>query len=262
MKVRLPGKYFMAGFILVATAALLIVTALVTNRGDITTASVVIAGMVCAVTGIFVLTFSGGEPFDPRVVGMLPVQDQISLCRIAADLGITGTAYFLPSCETGEKRIMQFNPVADFQGIPARSGDSFPSSGPAGLVTVPSCDPFIRDLEKRAPLPKTDKDEELTRLLRETVCGIFEFAPKITAVWAKSTVTVTLHGYRFTEGCRIVARESPRCCTMHPCAACSLCGALIAHAKEKVASLDQCTSDPKTGEVTAVFSLLPGNSNP
>lgn len=263
MKVRLPGKYFVGGLLLVATAAVLIVIALLTNRGDITTAAVVIAGMVCVVAGIFVLTFAGGEPLDPRFMGMLPVQDQITICRMAADLGITGTAYFLPPGDSGEKRVLQFNPVADFIGIPVRSGDSFPSSGPAGLMTVPSCDPFIRELENRATLPKTESEEEITRLLRETVSGIFEFAPALNAVWEKSTITVTLKGYRFTDSCRIVARESPRCCTMHPCAACSLCGVLIAKVKDTVVSLDRCSCDVKTGEVTAVFSLLPaGDSHP
>src|SRR5665647_1458093 len=227
MNLHLPGKYFIAGLLLVATAAVLITIAFVTNRGDITSAAVVIAGMICAVTGIFILTFSGGEPIDPRLVGILPAQDLINVCRIASDLGITGNAYFLPPRVTGETRVMLFNPVSTYQGYPARSGDSFPPSGPPGLVTVPSCDPLIRDLKLTNTLPKTVSKEEVTRLLRETISGIFEFAPGVSASWQENTVTVTFHGYRFIDGCQLIARESPHCCSMHPCPACSLCGASV-----------------------------------
>ena len=258
MKLHLPGKYFLAGLLLLATAAVLITIAVVTDRGDMTSAAVVIAGFICAVTGIFILTFSGGEPIDPRLVGLLPAQDQITICRIASDLGITGTAYFLPPRLTGESRVMLFNPVSTYQGGHVQSGDSFSLSGPTGLVTVPSCDPLIADLKKTNTLPETDSPDEITRLLRETITGIFEFAPEVSASWQDNTVTVTFHGYRFIDGCQVVARESPRCCSMHPCAACSLCGALIAGCMDRVVSLDQCSSDPSSRNITAVFSVLPG----
>jgi hypothetical protein len=52
MKVTLPGKYFLAALLLLSTAAVLITIAYLTNRGDMTTAAVVLSGMICAVTGI------------------------------------------------------------------------------------------------------------------------------------------------------------------------------------------------------------------
>ena len=100
--------------------------------------------------------------------------------------------------------------------------------------------------------------EEVIRLLRETISGIFEFAPAVSASWQKNTVTVTFQGYRFIDGCQVIARESPHCCTMHPCAACSLCGALIAEGMDMVVSLDQCSSDAPSQTITAIFSLLDG----
>jgi hypothetical protein len=257
MKLHLPGKYFIAGLLLVATAAVLITIAFVTNRGDITSAAVVISGMICAVTGIFILTFSGGEPIDPWLVGILPTQDLINICRIASDLGITGNTCFLPQHVTGETRVMLFNPVSTYLGGRVQSADSFPLSGPKGLVTVPSCDPLIRDLQKRNTLPKTKNNDEITRLLRETISGIYEFAPRISANWEGNTVTVTFQEYRFIDGCQVIARESPRCCSLHPCVACSLCGALIAGSMDTVVSLERCSPDVSSQTVTAVFSLLP-----
>ena len=256
MKLHLPGKYFMAGLLLMASAAVLITIALLTSRGDMTSAAVVIAGMTCAVAGIFVLTFSGGEPIDPRLAAILPAQDLMNICRIVSDLGITGNACFLPTRITGEDRVMLFNPVSTYSGGHVQPQDSFPPSGPAGLVTIPSCDPLIRELQKGSPLPVTGSMEDVTRLLREMVSGIFEFAPDLTTSWQEKTVTITLHGYRFIDGCQLIARESPRCCSLHPCAACSLCGVIIARGLDTVVSLDQCSPDISTNDVTAVFTLL------
>jgi len=258
MALKLPGTYFMAGLLLIASAAVLIVIAYSTNRGDMTTAAVVIAGMVCTVSGIFILTFSGAEPIDPRLVGLLPVQDQITICRIASDLGITGTAHFLPPRITGEKRVMLFNPVSTYAGNRVQTGDSFPLSGPAGLVTVPPCDPLVQDLKKRNTMPQALTEEEVPRLIRETISGIFEFSTGVSASWQDKTVTITFQGYRFIDGCQLVARESPRCCVIHPCPACSLCGALIAESMDTVVSLDRCSSDVPSQSVTAIFTLLPG----
>ena len=112
----MPGRYFLAGLLLVATAAVLIAIALLTNRGDITSAAVVICGMACAVTGIFILTFSGGEPIDPGLVGLLPAGDLMNICRIQSDLGIKGNAHFLPPRITGDVRVMLFNPASVFKG--------------------------------------------------------------------------------------------------------------------------------------------------
>jgi hypothetical protein len=73
MKLHLPGKYFMAGLLLVATAAVLITIALLTSRGDMTSA--VSDCRMTSSDGIFILTFSGGEPIDRRLAAILPVQD-------------------------------------------------------------------------------------------------------------------------------------------------------------------------------------------
>ena len=257
---KMPGRYFATGLLLVAAAAVLVAVAVLTNRGDITSAAVVIAGMVCAVAGIFILTFAGGEPIDPRLVSSLFVQDQITVCRIAADLGINGNACFLPHRLTGEPRVMLFNPVSEYAGGAVRPEDTFPLSGPAGLVTVAPSDPLVRDLFRGDPLPWTEGEEEVTRLLKESVCGALELSADLSSRWQEKTATITLHGFRFIDACRTSMRESPRCCCMHPCAACSLCGALIAESMDMAVVLDRCS--PTGSNVTAVFTLLPDKTVP
>ena len=250
-------KYSTAAIALIATGAVLVGIAITTNSGNMTTAAVVISGMVCAMTGIFIMTFSGGEPIDPRLVGILPAQGCINLCHIASDLGITGNAYFLPPRVTGKDRVMQFNPLSTYNGTEVSVKGSFPETGPGGLITIPSCDPLIQDLRKRNALVIPKNEENLTHLICEVIEDIFEFAPRVSAIWDGSRVTITFHDYEFIDGCQVIAQESPHCCTMNPCPACSLCGALIAEGTDKVVTLDQCILSSSSQDVTGVFSVLP-----
>ena len=79
-----------------------IAIALIINPGEITTSAFVIAGLVCVMTGVFTLTFSAGEPVDPRLVGLLPAQFSLNINLLAKHIGVKGNAYFLPPRITGE----------------------------------------------------------------------------------------------------------------------------------------------------------------
>jgi len=271
MKQIVLNKYSTAAILLMIVAVVLVAIALITGLGEFVTAAFVISGTVCAMTGIFILMFSAGEPIDPRLVGILPVQGSINLCRIASDRGITGNAYFLPPRLTGEARVMQFNPVSIYNGSKISAKESFPgeklSGKPSGLVTIPSCNPLIQDLKKRNAPVIPNNEENLTQLLHEIIEEIFEFAPRVSASWNGSTVTITFHNYRFIDGCQVVLQESAHYCPMHPCPVCSLCGALIAEGMDKAVALERCSMSAGTLErwstsssshdVTAVFSILP-----
>jgi hypothetical protein len=235
MKVLHLNKYSIAAVLFLIAAAVLVAISLITNLSEFVTAAFVICGMVCGMMGIFMLTFFSGEPIDPRLVGLLPVQGCINLCRIGYDLGITGNAYFLPPRVTGEARVMQFNPSSIYKGSDVSS----------------------KDLRKRKSLIIPDKEENLTLLLRETLGDILEFAPRVSARWHGSTITITLHRYRYITGCQFIAQESPGCCVRNPCPACSICGALIAEGMDKVVTLDQCSISSSKEDVIIIYSLVP-----
>jgi hypothetical protein len=255
MKLKLANIYSAAAILLMIEAAAFVALALKTNLGEFVTAALVISGMVCAITGIFTLTFSGGEPIDPRLVGILPAQGCLNLCRISSDLGITGNAYFLPGRITGQSRVMQFNPTSSYDGSDVSAERSFPKTGPEGLVTIPSCDPLIQDLKKRNALIIPDKEEQVTQLLREIISDIFEFAPRVSATWNGRMVTITFHRYRFIAGCQVITQESPGCCTRNPCPVCSLCGTLIAEGTGKVVTLKRCSISTSNKDIIAVFEI-------
>ena len=250
------NKYSTAAILLFGAAAVFIDIALLTNSGDLTSSVYVISGMVCAITGIFSLTFSWTEPVDPRLIWLLPVQGCMNLCCTIHLLGISGNAYFLPPRITGEAKVMQFNPTSTYDGKKGSEQGSFREKGPAGLVITPSCDLLIQDLRKRNALVIPDNEENITQLLREIIEDVFKLAPRVSVRWLGSSVTITFHDYVAIDGCKAIAQSSQDCCTISPCPMCSLCGALIAEGRDRVVTLDQCTVN-SSRDVTADFSLLP-----
>jgi hypothetical protein len=255
MKLKMPDKYSIAAILLVETAVVLIALALFINTGESTTVTLVIAGMICAITGIFTLIFSGDEPVNPRLLGILPAQGSINLSRIMHHFGIRGKAHFLPPRVTGETRVMQFNPTSTEKVSLASAPGSFRETGPPGLVTTPSSDLLIQDLKKNNALVIPDNEENIAQLLRETIEDVLKLAPRVSARWSGSTVTLTFHDYPSIYGCKVIARSSPDFCAMNPCPMCSLCGALIAEGLEKNVTLDQCSPGTSSKDVTAVFTL-------
>jgi hypothetical protein len=257
MKVFHLNKFLTAAILFLIAGAGFIAMALITHLGEFITAAFVISGMVCVMTGIFMMTFSGGVPVDPKLVALLPAQGCMNICRIASDLGINGNAYFLPPRISGETRVMQFNPTLPYKGTLIYAKTSFPETGPEGLVTIPSCDPLIQQLLKRNDLKIPDNNENLSQLIREVTGEIFEFAPGVSTRWHSNTVTITFQRYRFIAGCQHILLESPGCCARNPCPACSLCGVLIAAGTDKVVTLEQCSIGASARDVNLVFRILP-----
>ena len=224
MKIKKLDKYSKASILLMIVAADLVALAFITNLGEFITASFVISGASCALTGILVLTFSTGESSDPKIVGILSAQRCINFCRMISDLGVTGNAFFLPPRITGEVRVMQFNPTLTYSGSHVSAKDSFTKTGPAGLVSIPCCEPLIQDLKKRNALVIRNTEEELIILIGEIIGEVFDFASRISVSWHDNTVIITFHGHRFIEGCKVINHESTDYCTMDPCPVCRLCG--------------------------------------
>jgi hypothetical protein len=251
------NKYSTAAILLFATAVIFIYIALISIPKDSTTSVFVISGMVCAMTGIFTLTFSAGEPVDPRLLGLLPAGGCINLYSTMQLLGISGNAYFLPPRITGEALVIQFNPTTSYTGSERSAKGTFRETGPSGLVTIPLCDPLIEDLRKRNELVIPEKEEDLTVLLREIIEDVFKFAPRVSTLWNDSSVTITFHNSPFIDGCKILKQGPPDCCTKNPCPMCSLCGVLIAKGRDKVVTLDKCSFTSSSRDMTAVFSILP-----
>jgi hypothetical protein len=250
------NKYSIAAFLFMITAAVLVGIALLISLTEFITAAFVISGMICAMTGIFILTFSAGVPVDPRIVGLLPVQVCINLCQVASDFGITTNAHFLPPLLTEKGQVMQFNPSSQYNSSDVSTTEPVSQDRLKGRFTTPSCYPLIQEFKLKNSLMIPGKEDDLSALLSEILSEILEFAPRVSSIWHESTVTITLHHYRFISGCQYMQKESPGCCTLSPCPVCSLCGVLITEGTDKVTVLDRCSVSPSHRDVTIVFSLL------
>jgi hypothetical protein len=262
MKQKFLNKYSLAAILLIIMAVILVTLALITDYGEFVTAAFVISGTACALIGILIITFMRNETVDPLYVGTLTAQWCKNICRIESDLGITGNAYFLPPRVTKESGVMQFNPTLTYSGSKVPAKDSFTKTGASGLIITPCCEPWIQELKKRNAMVIPDKEDELIVLINETLRDVFEFASRVSGIWRDNTVTLTFHGYQFIDGCRAIAHESEDLCTMNPCPVCSLCAALIAEGTDKVVTVDQCSVNSSSQDVTVAFSMLPFRKDP
>lgn len=250
-------EYTSTAVLLMLAAAAFIIIALVKNRGDSTTAAFVIAGMVLAMTGIFILTFFGAETVDPRLVRSLSLAGSRNVSRIMLHFDIRGEAYFLPARITGETRVLQFNPISTQRnGVVLMEGSSGETNRD-GLMLIPSCDPLIRELRKKGALVIPNEEEGLTFLLRETIEDFFRLAPRVSVNWQSNFVSIRFHGHPSIDCCKEIAQESGHYCTMNPCPLCSLCGTLIAEGLDRVVIFNKCLIYSSASDVTAIFSILP-----
>lgn len=255
MNLKDRGNLQVAPLLLIGAGAGLIGIALFTDRGGITSAAVVISGTICFFAGIFILTFAGEETFDTQMISLLPVQGTINVCRMAADLGIHGNAWFLPEKYHQESGILQVIPVSQYDGKPV-TGDSFLITGSGGVLMPPACTPLLLDLEERCSLTAPTDPAAFDALFKELATEVIGCADAVTVIRRENLVTVTLTGYRFVRGCREIARESPRCCITNPCPICSLFGVLLAKGKDTPVEVRRCEPAEKKDEVTAIFAFL------
>jgi hypothetical protein len=257
--VKLPSlnPYYKAALVLTAAAVLLLAVAIVTDRRDLTSAALVIAGLACLITGIFLAAFSGPDPLDTRLVSLLPVQGTITLARVCADLGITGNAVFLPP-SAGRDRVMQFVPVSVFSGDAAIvQGEPFVAPpGPAGLLAVPAGAPLLEELRARHNLAIPEDPAVIPDLVREVIVDLLEVAERAVTEVNDATVSVRMEGYRLHPGCVALGHESPRCCLVSPCPVCSLVACLLVETTGRTVQVERCSpgdKDPAT--VTISFTL-------
>jgi hypothetical protein len=257
MKFLTTNPFFPAGLVLVVTAAILIITAVLTGRNDLVSAALVLAALTCLLTGIFLSLLSTGDTVNARYAGLFAVPGSISLTRVAADLGIVGNACIIPAGVNGMTCTMQFIPVAEYDGSPLSMDTFVASPTAAGLLTLPSGYHLMQKLEHEDALVIPREIPAVADLIHEVAAGVLEVADRVTVEEDELLVTVTLEEYHLLSGCRAMAAESPKCCTTSPCPVCSLVACILAEGTGKVIQVERCSPGPGPGSVTAVFSLLP-----
>jgi hypothetical protein len=257
MRRSAPDRFFSGSFLLILLGCIFIGIAILTDRRDLTTAAVILSATVLFLTGVLLFTFSKRESLDERFISMVPVQGLINLCRVAADLGIAGSACFLPGERTGQKVVMQLMPVTTYDGGDL-SGDTFVSgTGGVGVLIPPSClslqEILIRDHHLIIPEERTGLDT----LIMEIAVEVLEVADAVIVTWSEEGVNIRMDGYRLINGCRRVAQESSACCRMNPCPICSLFASCIVEGMNRPIQVDRCVPELKDDIVYISFSFTP-----
>jgi hypothetical protein len=257
MKLPATNDYVVSGTVLLAAAATLLVVATVTNRGDLTSATLFLCGVAMFLAGVFMLSFSRGEPFDAEVASLLSVQNMLNVCRTCADLGIRGDAWILPPAG-GAGPVREFVPVAG-QDIPPVVPDFSFVTGPdtPGIVLVPAAAPLIGYCERKFSLVIPPAEEELVTAIRELALDVLELADGLEIVRNGDSLVMTVSGYRLFSGCMVVASESPKCCSMHPCGICSLAACMLARGTGIPWQVSHVSFGDGKKQVTAIFRSLP-----
>ncbi|MDD1718653.1 MAG: hypothetical protein LUQ25_01210 [Methanoregulaceae archaeon] len=236
------NDYTLAGGVLIAASAVLLAVTALTDRGDLTSATLVLAGASCFIAGVFVVTLTRGDPPETGAVSLLPAGDAINVSRMCADLGVQGDAWFIPDGPV----VREVIPASD--RMPALAPDDprtwLTGSGGSGVQVVPSGAPLLGYLRESSGLRLPPDSPALGNAVIEVLTDVLEVADEATAVREGESVFVRLRGYRLVSGCLAVRKESPKCCTMHPCPVCSLVACMYASGLSRPVSVTRVDVDP------------------
>lgn len=254
-------KHFKSGIPLTAAGVLLglavfiLVLVALTGRGDITTATLILIAFASFVSGVFVLTFTRESDVEAETAALLGVPGIINLSRLSADLGVQGNATFLPAAGSMPAPVMQFNPVSGYTGVPLQTDNSFIISDEAGgVLTIPAGWYLLRTLEKAHQLRCPQDSPGLAAAMKEVAEDVLEVTSRAEINTEDGRFIITLHDFVLARGCRTAGDESVRCCTMFPCAICSLFACMAVRGTGGTFTLEESSTD-RGGKLTLV--LLP-----
>jgi hypothetical protein len=247
-------------FTLIITSAILAVSVLLTDRRDLTSAAVVLSAMVLFLAGVYIFTFSKKESVDGRISALLPTQGSINLCRIAADLGVSGHSWFVPSDYNTDNSCMQYLPVSVYNGERLSGGTFISDSGGAGILLQSSGEVIMSELKSSYKLTIPDTDEELAVCIREIGEELLEIADKILVSVSDEAFTVTMKNYRLADGCYKMGKESPACCMIYPCPICSLFAMVLAEGRKLPVQVERCRTLKRKSDVEVIYSFFSSES--
>jgi hypothetical protein len=241
---------YLGGFLLIVAAAVLLILATIAGRGDITTATLVLAGTGCFIAGVFLLALYKGEPLDPGLFALLPAQGTVNIATLCADLGVQGDGRFVPR-EDGS--VVQVIPVGE--RLPAVTDDDYSfitEEGSCAVRITPTCAPLLERLRKKHALEVPGEVAGLLACITEVCDDLLEIADETRAVRDGESIVVTLAGYRLMPGCGAVRAASPKCCTMVACPVCSLIASIVALGTGEPTKIEHVSVDEKRGTLLVI----------
>jgi hypothetical protein len=247
---------YRTALLLIVVATGIMALAVLTNRGDMTSATMVMSSAGIFLTGIFILTFYKGEPLDPEMVSLLPVQGTINIATLCADLGVRGNASFIPVQRGNQMEVVQVIPFSSYQPKDLSGSFSYitePDS--AGIRIAPTCVPLMQWLEEKHGLSIPGDEAQVFDAIKDIFASVLELAEDVEIERTGNTITFVLSGYRLVSGCAAVQEVSPKCCTMVGCPVCSLISCIVSRGMESTCSITRATYSEKAESLSMSITL-------
>jgi Ca2+/Na+ antiporter len=224
------SRYPRTALALLALAVLIMVVLLFLNRGDLTSATLVLVAFACFVSGLFIFAFRREARISQEVAAALSRPYTMNMARILADLGVSGPARFIPAPgDDYPAPVMQYNPVSEYRPVTLTDDASFQTGQESpGVLSIPSGIPLLELLQKDRPISLPATEPELLQAMKEVHEDLLEIADRVTVTRGDEEIVVTLENFRLVSGCRKEHETSPRNCVIAPCPVCSLTGVLLA----------------------------------
>lgn len=249
-----------SGAVLIGAAALLLLVAAFTGRGDLTSATLVLVGVGSFFGGVFILTLYMGEPGLPEILGSVAVDSIIDLARLCADLGLQGDAHLL----LRDGQIVQIIPVGDHPPTALPPDDySFISEKYGGGVQLhPTGRSLYERLVGEYDLVVPDNMEGICAAIHEVGEDALELANQVEVVPEGELIVVKLSGYRLFDGCKAIRAASPKCCTMIGCPTCSLFACMAVAGLGRPCKIENVSIAEKERSVRLLLHPLPNQILP
>ena len=251
-KSMITSVYF-APIVLFLAAVLTFTAYIFTNRSDMTSALLLLAGFMLLITGILLLTLADRRPLPVKLTETLPIAGSLNIAAILADLGITSNTIhrILPSGEP-----VQINPVTGGRIPELPKGVTFISTSDWNGVQYNAMGgALLQQLKDGDNLViPTGSIAQLGTCISEVMNETFSLAEKVTVATTDKSVIITLDGFAMKKTCLALQAESPKCCTMVGCPVCSLMAAILAEGSGCDVESDSAILTGST--LTVSYSLL------
>ncbi|WP_440951254.1 hypothetical protein [Methanosphaerula subterraneus] len=248
----LPGLLFSVSILLLGIEIIL-------GRGDLPSAVLVLAGVICFLTGVLILILIQRSGIDPELVSYLGVDQILNLSRMFTDLGIHGNACVVLPDATGGP-IMQWNPVGRYVPFAPTGEQIFiPGREKNGVFTRPAGSTLFYYLQQNNGLKIPLKEKELFACIKEVGEDLLGIADRVEANRTGDQLVITLAGTSLFAGCACVQQESPRGCELAPCAICSLILCIITTGFQRGVQIDRIQLNESEQRITVLLSILPDN---
>ena len=246
-------KEFQAPILLLVIAVFLIVPVFVTQRTDLPAATMVVASCACFLGAIFLMVTRADEGVPADVAASFSTGLMISYAQVAAELGASGPAHFVPE-GTG---VVQFNPAGEVESVPKRSRTVIvPEPQNGGIFSVPAGMPVMDQMTTTGKLHIPQELPDICSAIAEAERDLMHAAAEVQVTEEGDSVVVRFREFRFMQACVAVGSESLKICEIAPCPPCSLAGCMLAAGTQTVWKFEGGSPSPQTGEMTVTFCRM------